>query len=358
MGVIIALLVVIAVMWFFLGKQQGTTDTQVDTKKEVSKTVVDNSGDSKAEDKPAVATWDAELTLTVIGDKRCNNCQTDKILTQLKSQPSIGSANIVEKDFSDEGIEQYLKDNNVTKLPLFAFSTKNFDTSKDTNQDGKAITDFLEELPGGDFFLQVWANFNPLVERSERGFMLLDTDKVKEIRKDSFIKGSGNGKITWIEYSDLECPFCAKLHTNGTDKDLIEKYGNDLDVVFNHFPLGFHANAQVWAEILECLAVQKWSDSFYSLIAQAFIDWKSDKDYLYKEAWILWAQADKLDKCLADETFTQKVKDQMARGTELFGVTGTPGNVLINNETGEYEIISWAYPTAEFEKIIDKLLAE
>jgi hypothetical protein len=30
----------------------------------------------------------------------------------------------------------------------------------------------------------------------------------------------------------------------------------------------------------------------------------------------------------------------MARGTELFGVTGTPGNVLINNETGEYEIIS------------------
>jgi hypothetical protein len=27
-------------------------------------------------------------------------------------------------------------------------------------------------------------------------------------------------------------------------------------------------------------------------------------------------------------------------GAELFGITGTPGNVIVNNETGEYEIIS------------------
>ena len=45
----------------------------------------------------------------------------------------------------------------------------------------------------------------------------------------------------------------------------------------------------------------------------------------------------------------------MKRGTALFGVTGTPGNVLINNETGEYEVLSGAYPTASFEQIIDRL---
>jgi protein-disulfide isomerase len=43
-------------------------------------------------------------------------------------------------------------------------------------------------------------------------------------------------------------------------------------------------------------------------------------------------------------------------GAQLFGITWTPGNVLINNNTGEYDIISWAYPTASFETIIDKLL--
>ena len=46
----------------------------------------------------------------------------------------------------------------------------------------------------------------------------------------------------------------------------------------------------------------------------------------------------------------------METGASLFWITGTPGNILINNTTGEYEVISWAYPTSAFEAIIDKLL--
>lgn len=38
------------------------------------------------------------------------------------------------------------------------------------------------------------------------------------------------------------------------------------------------------------------------------------------------------------------------------GVQGTPGTVVINNETGEYELIAGAYPVSEFERVIDKLL--
>jgi hypothetical protein len=48
----------------------------------------------------------------------------------------------------------------------------------------------------------------------------------------------------------------------------------------------------------------------------------------------------------------------MSVGQATFGVTGTPGNVLINNATGEYEVLSGAYPTPAFEAIIDKLLAK
>jgi hypothetical protein len=38
--------------------------------------------------------------------------------------------------------------------------------------------------------------------------------------------------------------------------------------------------------------------------------------------------------------YTEKIKNQMQVGSELFGITGTPGNVLINVDTGEYEVIS------------------
>ncbi len=361
MWVIIALLLVIAVMGFFLWKKQWGTEvnnTTVVTKAVEGEDSTDSASTDNGEDTKKVEKKVASgpLKITVINDKRCNNCQTSTILDQLKTQPSIKDVEIVEKDFSEEGVEQYLKDNKVTKLPLFAFSTKDFDTSKD--QGDKKINDFLQELPGGEYFLQVGAQFDPFVERSERGFMMLDKEKLSEILNDSHNKGNKDAKIAWLEYSDVECPFCAKLHTEWTDTALIEKYGDDLNIVFQHFPLGFHANAQVWAEILECVADQEWVKEYYSLIAAAFKDGKSDKDYLYKEAGKLWAKADKLDKCLDEEEFTQKVKDQMARGTELFGVTGTPGNVLINTTTWEYEVISWAYPKDAFIEIIDKLLAE
>lgn len=48
----------------------------------------------------------------------------------------------------------------------------------------------------------------------------------------------------------------------------------------------------------------------------------------------------------------------MAAGQTLFGITGTPGNAVINNLTGEYEVVSGAYPASTFEGIIDKMLAE
>ncbi len=348
MGVIIVLLLVIAVMWFFLGKKSENTNY-------VNNPSTNNTGSNiwaKYED----------LSIIVYEDKRCTNCPTDQVMEQLQLLPSISWVEIVRKDFSEEGISDYLKANNVDKLPLIVFSTNNFDVSNDPVQmdqnwqPAPKVNTFLKELPNGEFNLEIGSTFNPFQERSERGFLLLDKTKLQEIKENSYIKGNKDAKITWIEYSDLECPFCAKLHNNGTPDDLTTKYANDLNIVFNHFPLWFHANAQIWAEIVECLGEQKWTEAFYALVKKSFTDEKSTKAYLIEQAVALWANEWDLNKCLDDARYTEKVKSQMEAWTSLFGVTGTPWNVLINNETWEYEVISWAYPTSEFEKIIDWLL--
>ncbi|MBT3727412.1 thioredoxin domain-containing protein [bacterium] len=59
--------------------------------------------------------------------------------------------------------------------------------------------------------------------------------------------------MTWIEYSDLECPFCSRMHESGTPDALKKIYENDLNIIFQHSPLSFHQNAQDAAEITECL---------------------------------------------------------------------------------------------------------
>lgn len=340
MGIIIALLVVIAVMGFFLGKNSAGTNTNT--------SVI--SGNYE------------DLSITIIGDERCTNCPTEAVLEQLKLLPSVAEAEIIRKDFSDEGVSDYLKENNIEALPLIVFSTNNFDVSKDpvqmdqNGQPAPKVNTFLQALPDGQYTLAIGATFNPFEDRSERGFLKLDISKLKTIKDNSYIKGNADAKITWIEYSDLECPYCAKLHNAGTAEELADKYGDDLNIVFNHFPLGFHANAQPGAEILECLGEQKGSEAFYSLIKKSYADEKSTKSFLIDEAVNLWANKDSLEECLSSGKYTDKVKNQMAAWTDNFGITWTPGNILINNETGEYEVISWAYPASAFEEIIDRLL--
>lgn len=345
MIVIIVLLLIIAVMWFFLGKNSATNNNASNTNTDV---VVDYE----------------DLTITVIDDKRCTNCPTDAVVDQLKLLPSVQAAEIVRKDFSDEWVKEYLEENNIEALPLIAFSTNNFDVTKDPaqlDQSGNPmpkVNTFLQQMPNGEYTLAIGATFNPFEERSERGFLMLDKEKLEAIKADSYIKGNTDAKITWLEYSDLECPYCAKLHNAGTPDDLTEKYWEDLNIVFNHFPLSFHANAKPAAQILECVWEQVGSDAFYSLIKKAFADEKSNKSYLIDEAVALGADEDSLEECLDSDKYEDKVDSQMNVWADTFGITGTPWNILINNETGEYEVISGAYPTSAFEEIIDKLLAE
>jgi predicted DsbA family dithiol-disulfide isomerase len=45
----------------------------------------------------------------------------------------------------------------------------------------------------------------------------------------------------------------------------------------------------------------------------------------------------------------------MNQGNQLFGVNGTPGNVIIDRETGKFELISGAYPVESFVEAINKM---
>lgn len=62
-----------------------------------------------------------------------------------------------------------------------------------------------------------------------------------------------------------------------------------------------------------------------------------------------------LKTCVDGGEFAQKVKDQMAFGQSL-GVTGTPGNIVINNETLDTTKVSGAVPANAFDGAISGYL--
>jgi protein-disulfide isomerase len=53
--------------------------------------------------------------------------------------------------------------------------------------------------------------------------------------------GKSDARVTVVEFSDFQCPYCARV--GPTLKKVQEEYGEDVNVVFKHLPLGIHPKA-------------------------------------------------------------------------------------------------------------------
>ena len=60
-------------------------------------------------------------------------------------------------------------------------------------------------------------------------------DKINILKEWTYVQWNKNAEITFIEYSDLECPFCKRLHTNWTISDILKNYDWKVNFIFKHF---------------------------------------------------------------------------------------------------------------------------
>ncbi|USN57457.1 MAG: thioredoxin domain-containing protein [Candidatus Peribacteria bacterium] len=186
----------------------------------------------------------------------------------------------------------------------------------------------------------------------------LTDDQLAAVTTDVVIKGNADAPLMLIEYTDIECPFCKKHYENGTVDQVLENYPDDVQVVIKNFPLSFHPEAQHNAEAIECAKDQADADTVYEFIGALF-----SADDITESGTIAVAQSvgldtDALQACMDSGEKTDAVAAEMAEGQSVFGVNGTPGNVILNLETGEYKVVSGAQPYSAFSAAINALLAE
>jgi protein-disulfide isomerase len=62
---------------------------------------------------------------------------------------------------------------------------------------------------------------------------------------DSPVRGNPEAPVTIVEFADFECAFCAE--TAPVLRAALEKYENQVRLVYKHFPLSFHAQARAAA---------------------------------------------------------------------------------------------------------------
>ena len=186
----------------------------------------------------------------------------------------------------------------------------------------------------------------------------LTQDDIAKLTKDTYVKWSEAAQILWIEYSDLECPFCKRLHDSGAIKNLEAKYGSKLALAFKHYPLPFHPTAMPAAQAAECVGEAGGSAKYFSFVESIFSKGTPTQDVIDAAVKEVGLNAATIKKCVDSGKFKARIDAHMSEGSSKFGVNGTPGNVLINTKTGKYEVVSGAQPEANFDATIVRLLAE
>ncbi|MDA9129298.1 DsbA family protein, partial [Candidatus Gracilibacteria bacterium] len=110
------------------------------------------------------------------------------------------------------------------------------------------------------------------------------------------------------------------------------------------------------AEILECIGREGGANAYNAVMSETLISKDSSESAMLALAIEQGLDEATIQSCLDNGETEDIVAERFAAGTDVFGVTGTPGNVIINNQTGEYTLVSGAVPAASFETVIDSLL--
>ena len=168
--------------------------------------------------------------------------------------------------------------------------------------------------------------------------------------KSDHIRGNKKASVTLVEYSDFECPFCGRFYP--TIKQVEKDYGSKVRIVYRHYPLSFHPQAQPAAEASECAAEQ---GKFWEFHDGIFENQERISSALFSEiAGKIGLNANKFNDCVSSRKYQSKVAEQQAGGDSA-GVRGTPHTIVLG-PNGETTPISGALPFEQIKAAIDAVL--
>jgi protein-disulfide isomerase len=160
------------------------------------------------------------------------------------------------------------------------------------------------------------------------------------------VKGPANAPITIVEYSDYQCPYCARV--NPTLDQVRKTYGDRVRIVFKDFPLPNHAEAPKAAEAAHCAGEQ---GKYWELHDRLFANQQALQVPMLKQhATELGLDMNAFNQCLDSGKHAGRVAENVKSGQAL-GVGSTP-TLYVNGRP-----VLGAQPFEYFKAVIDEELA-
>jgi len=298
----------------------------------------------------------AEINGIPVTEKELNQ-QISNQLTRIKSQIFDLQRQGISQIIDNRLLEQAAKEEKTT-VPALLKEEINDKVGEISDKEVKDFYDKNKRRFGGRSFSQVEDNLkrqlfarkamvyrNNYLDRLKEDAdikIFLTRPKIEVSVDDDPMKGNKNAKVTIIEFTDYQCPFCGRARP--TINQVLDTYGKKVHYVLRDFPLDFHPQAKKASEAAHCAGDQEMYWEYSDIL------WKNqralDEANLKKYAKQLKLVQEEFDQCLDSGKYTKEVEKDMADGVKA-GVTGTP-SFFINGQ-----MLTGARPFEQFKEIID-----
>jgi protein-disulfide isomerase len=140
------------------------------------------------------------------------------------------------------------------------------------------------------------------------------------------VKGKKDAPVTIVEFSDFQCPYCARLQA--TLKQVLQAYPDEVKLVYKDFPLSFHKQARNAAKAARAAGEQGKYWEMHDLIFENYSSLSEEKfnEFAIK----LNLDVNKFMKDFNSNKYDALIQQDINLGRSV-GVTGTP-TLFINGK--------------------------
>lgn len=144
------------------------------------------------------------------------------------------------------------------------------------------------------------------------------------------VKGDKNAKVTVVEYSDFQCPFCSRA--SDMLPKILEEYKGKVKIFYKQFPLPSHDWADEAAAASVCTYQQGGNDKFWKFHDLVFnkqkeITSEKSKEQLLGFAKQVGVDGEGFEKCLDSADVAARVQREIVEGQSV-GINSTPTFVV------------------------------
>ncbi len=282
-------------------------------------------------------TWvgygDPLVKLQVITDENCASCDPSEALVWLRRVlPTLEATKVSANDPTGQALIAHFS---ITTLPTFIFSKDILHTSFYSQ-----ASSLFAESEGRYFF-----------DMAKIGLPVGKYLTLPEVADNEIVFGPHDAKVTVIEFSDFQCPYCKTFH-----HDLVtalKAYGDQVRFVYKNLPLSFHSQAENAALAGLCAREQGKFALYADYLFTKQDEWSKTKDtQKFKDyAWWLRLDGRKFSQCLDQKKYVDVLTADKDAATR-FAISATPGTFI--NST----FLNGAVGTLDIKRALDQELTK